>query len=87
MENNILETVYDLWINSENYQKNSALENECYEKRAEKIKNIVGKNMYREIGDDVIGLACDAESAGFNYGFRYGIMFMNGILKGGDVIG
>lgn len=83
MENDVLQMVYGLWVNSEDYRKNSALENECYEKTKEKAKGIVGESVYNKISDEVLGLACEAELAGFDNGFRYGIMFMTGMLKGG----
>lgn len=83
MKNNVLQTVYDLWVNSEDYCKDSVLENECYGKTKEKVKGIIGESVYNKISDEVLGLACDAEIAGFDNGFRYGIMFMTGMLKGG----
>lgn len=83
MENDVLQTVYDSWVNSENYRNDSSLENENYKKAKEIMKGIVGETTYNKISDEVLGLACDAEIAGFDNGFRYGIMFMNGMLKGG----
>lgn len=83
MENNVLQAVYDLWTKSEDYCKDSALENEHYEKTAENTKDVVGESAFRKISDDIINLAYNAEVSGFDNGFRYGIMFMSGILKGG----
>ena len=60
------------------------MENECYERNKKRVKRTVGEDIYDKISDDIIDLAYDAEMAGFDNGFRYGIMFMNGILKGGD---
>lgn len=82
MENDVLQVVYDLWVGSGEY-KNSALESEQYEICKNKVLEVVGESVYRKISDEIIGLACDAEIAGFNSGFRYGIMFMTGMLKGG----
>lgn len=39
--------------------------------------------MFEEIEDNVINFVYEAEFAGFENGLRYGIMFMNGMLKGG----
>ena len=83
MENNVLQTVYDLWVNSEDYCKNSALENENYEKAKGIVKGIIGEDTYKKISDEVLGLAYNAEVSGFDNGFRYGVMFMSGMLKGG----
>lgn len=85
MKNDVLRAVYDLWVNSEDYRKDSALENGCYVKTKEEAEGIVGKSAYNKICDEVIGLACNAEIAGFGNGFRYGIMFMTGMLKGGEI--
>lgn len=82
MENDVLQTVYDLWVSSAEY-KNSALESEQYEICKNKVLEIVGESAFRKISDEIIGLACNAEIMGFDSGFRYGIMFMSGILKGG----
>ncbi len=82
MENDVLQTVYDLWVSSEEY-KNSALESEQREICESKVSEVVGESVYNKISDEIIGLACDAEIAGFDSGFRYGIMFMTGMLKGG----
>lgn len=84
MEKNVIQTVFELWVNSEEYKKNSALENECYERNKKGLKSAVGESIYNEISDNIMDLAYDAEMAGFDSGFRYGIMFMNGVLKGGE---
>lgn len=85
MENDILQTVYDLWVGSEEY-KNSALESEQYNICKNKVLEVVGESVYHKISDEIVGLACEAEITGFDSGFRYGIMFMTGMLKGGTAV-
>lgn len=87
MEQSIIQSFYDVWVNSEDYQRESALENEIYEKHAGEIKKIIGEKTYCKVGDDVIGLACEAEITGFESGLRYGITFMSGMLKDSAVHG
>ncbi len=85
MTDNILWELYELWTNSENYFKDSPLENEEYEEHVKKVTDVVGEKTYNKITDDILTLAGSAEMTGFNNGFRYGVMFMSGILKGSAV--
>lgn len=83
MNQDIMNVVHGRWVKSESYYAQSALENGAYEKCTEKMKEIVGEKEYDRISDSVGDLACEAEIAGFNSGFRYGVLFMSGMLKGG----
>lgn len=80
--NDVLQAIYDLWVESEEYGKSSALENERYKESTENVKGVVGDDAYHKITDDIARLGCYAEIAGFDAGFRYGIMFMSGMLGG-----
>ena len=73
---------FEMWVESENHKEQSAVENEIYDKETGEIKALVGAKIYHDISDNVLNLACEAECAGFENGFRYGILFMNSVLKG-----
>lgn len=80
MTDEILWEMYEKWTNSEKYKEESPLENEEYEERTKKVKDVVGENKYRKIIDDIIYLASETEIAGFYTGIRYGVILMSGIL-------
>lgn len=85
MNRDIMRAIFEKWVESGSYRKQSVLENGTYKKCTEKMKTAVSKAEYDRISDDVGDLACEAEIAGFNSGFQYGVMFMSGLLKGGVV--
>lgn len=76
----IMEAIFEQWAESENYCRQSALENGTYEKYVEKMKEVIDKKEYTRINDDITYLACEAEIAGFSSGFLYGVMFMSDML-------
>ncbi|WP_279086647.1 hypothetical protein [Bacteroides acidifaciens] len=82
---NIMHAFYEMWVESAEYNTQSAVENEKYAKCKAEILKAVGEKASYSISDNVTDLACEAEIAGFESGLRYGIMFMSGMLKGGVV--
>ena len=79
----IMSAFYEMWVNSADYNTQSAVENEKYAKCKADILKVVGEKASYDISDNVTDLACEAEIAGFESGLQYGIMFMSGMLKGG----
>lgn len=82
---NIINAFYEMWVSSDAYRTQSAVENEGYAKRKAEIKKAIGEEAAYKISDDITDIACEAEIAGFENGLRYGIMFMSGMQKGGAV--
>ena len=76
----IMEAIFEQWAESENYHRKSALENGTYKKYIERMGEVIGEREYTRISDDITYLACEAEIAGFNSGFLYGVMFMSDML-------
>ncbi len=75
--------VYDIWSESSDYAAASSLENGTYEKYDDEIRKIIGEEACHSISDSLLHLACETEYAGFEAGFRYGVLFMSDMLKGG----
>lgn len=78
--NEILQGIYNLWTESEKYKDQSALENGTYDQQREEIIKVVGKEADHEICDFYTDAACESERAGFESGFRYGMLFASGML-------
>jgi len=74
---------YEKWAESEEYKIESAVDNHIYDECTAEICEVIEKKAFRDISDSVINLSCEAESIGFAAGFRQGILFMAGVLKGG----
>lgn len=85
MSKEIIMKLYQMWVDSKEYYKESSLENEIYNECTGKIKNVVGESLYHEISDSVTDLACEAEMSAFEIGLRYGILFITDMMKGGVV--
>lgn len=83
MEQSIIQSFYEMWVESAEYNTQSAVENEKYSKCKANILKAIGEKASYDISDNITDLACEAEIAGFENGLRYGIMFMSGMLKGG----
>lgn len=83
MDWKIVMPFYERWSESAEYMSQSALENEIYDECVARISEVIGKETLHDISDDIVNLANEAECEGFSNGFRYGIMFMTGVLKGG----
>ena len=81
MNQGIMEAIFEQWVESENYCRQSVLENGTYKKNREKMKKVIDKKEYSRINDDITYLACEAEIAGFNSGFLYGVMLMSDMWK------
>lgn len=76
---------YVKWNESNGYKEQSSLENEIWDMRSEEIRRITGEEVYHNLSDEIVNLACEAEYAGFEAGLRYGVMFMQGVQEGGAV--
>lgn len=74
--------LYEAWTETKGYWKESAVENKSYKDYRASIEAILGEDAYKKSSDEIVSFACEAEEAGFQQGFRYGVMFMSGILKG-----
>lgn len=83
MNKQVMEAIFNIWAETEDYKRQSVLENGEYSKVLEKLHPILSREDYSRTSDDVGNLAYESEIAGFNSGFRYGVMFMSGLLKGG----
>ncbi len=83
MNRQVMEAIFNIWVEDGDYKQQSVLENGAYRKVLEKLQPILNREDYNRISDDVGNLAYESEIAGFNRGFRYGVMFMRGLLKGG----
>ncbi len=83
MNKHVMEAIFNIWAETEDYKRQSVLENGAYRKVLEKLHPILSREDYSRISDDVGSLACESEIIGFNNGFQYGVMFMSGLLKGG----
>lgn len=81
----ITRAFYQQWSDSDEYEVQSALENDKYDKCMNEIKAVIGEKECRDISDSIVDLACEAECAGFIQGLRYGIMFINNMVKGQEV--
>lgn len=67
---------YTDWTESDKYWEESAVENEVYNSHKREVERIIGKEVLREISDELSCIGCDAEYAGFGKGFRYGVDLM-----------
>ena len=67
---------YTDWTESDKYWDESAVENEVYKSHKGEVERIIGKEILHEISDELSGIGCDAEYAGFGKGFRYGVDLM-----------
>ena len=76
---------YTKWCESEDYKEQSSLENDVYDRYIRKIKAVIGEDEYYNVSDYVTSLACESEYAGFEAGLKYGILFVQGMQKGGVV--
>ncbi len=83
MEWKVVMPFYEKWTESEEYKIESAVDNHLYDKYTAEICEVIGKKAFHDISDSVVNLSCEAESIGFAAGFRHGILFMAGVLKGG----
>lgn len=83
MDWKVIMPFYERWSESEEYKIESAVDNHIYDECTAEICEVIGKKAFRDISDSVINLSCEAESIGFAAGFRQGILFMTGVLKGG----
>ncbi len=72
------------WADSDGYASESYIENGGFKKCTEEIVKKIGSEKCKSISDDVCDFGCEAEMAGFFEGLRRGILFMAGILKGGE---
>lgn len=81
---NIRDEIFNEWLDSQGYITESYLENGGLVKHEDIIKGAIGSKEYYDISDQIVDLACNAEEAGFQNGFRYGVAFMHDILKGGE---
>ena len=85
MNERFMEAILNIWVETDDYKLESVLENGAYSKVLEKLQPILNQEDYSRTSDDIGNLACKSEIMGFNSGFRYGVMFMSGMLKGGAV--
>ena len=83
MEWKVVMPFYEKWTESEEYKIESAVDNHLYDEYTAEICEVIGKKAFHDISDSVVNLSCEAESIGFAAGFRHGILFMAGVLKGG----
>lgn len=83
MSEQMMRIVYNDWTDSDQYQNQSALENETYDNNKRKIVSVIGCKKYDEIYGPLIDLGTEAEVAAFSEGFRRGILFMSDMMKGG----
>lgn len=74
--------LHGAWSDTNEYRSQSAAENNVYDKHTKEIQDAIGEKACYDISDYLMDIACDAEISGFEHGFRYGVMFMSGILKG-----
>lgn len=74
--------LYQKWCDTEEYRKQSCIENSSYERHTGEIKNIVGEDNFRELEEFVCDLCSEVEQAGFEAGIRQGILFYQEIMKG-----
>ena len=76
----VIDSLYEAWSDADEYCKQSAIESVIYTNHVKKIAGVIGEKFRHDISDYLTDIACDAEYAGFEYGFRYGVMFMSSIL-------
>lgn len=74
---------YDKWTETNGYWKESSVENDFFKKCKENIIEEIGAEAYGKASDEIRNYACGSEISGFEYGFRYGVMFMSSIINGG----
>lgn len=74
-------SLHEAWADTDEYLSQSAVENSIYDNHVKEIREAVGEKACYDISDYLASMACDAEFGGFEHGFRYGVMFMSGILK------
>lgn len=77
---------YEKWVETEEYRQQSAIENDVCRDFEKKVEKVMGKELFENVEDDIIGLAEKAEQSGFSNGFRFGVLFMNEMLKGGVMV-
>ncbi len=68
---------YEKWSNNENFNSQSAIENEKWEEFKKKVTEITGEPVFNDMYEILITYLCEVQFTGFNYGFNYGIRFMN----------
>lgn len=83
MSREILATAYDSWVASDEYRKQSAMENGSAQREGQEIVKLVESKEVSTVWDYIISAACEAENAAFEQGFRRGILFMTEMLQGG----
>lgn len=74
---------YEKWTETDEYRQQSAVENASKINCKNKSIKSISEEQYEDIEDNILSLANEAEQSGFSNGFRFGVLFMNEILKGG----
>lgn len=83
MNEEMIATAYESWIESNEYSIQSALESKVLKTEEENLIGFVGKDNIHDALDYICHIGYISERAGFEHGFRRGILFMMGIMKGG----
>lgn len=83
MSEELIATAYEAWIDSDEYSIQSALESNVLKTEEKNLIDFVGKENHIDASDYICHIGYISERAGFEQGFRRGILFMMGIMKGG----
>ena len=83
MSKEIIATVYESWIESKDYFKESALESDVLRLEENILMGLIDNKNKNDASDFLSHIGYMAERDGFEYGFRKGVLFMMDMMKGG----
>lgn len=83
MGEEMIATAYESWIDSDEYSIQSALESKVLKTEEKNLIGFVREDNIRDASDYICHISYISERAGFEQGFRRGILFIMDMMKGG----